>query len=85
MLNWYSHTQKIFIRIYDYFFSFFLFFLLFFLCLFAISRAAPKAYGGSQARGRIRAVVAILHQSHSNAGSEPHLQPTEQLMATPDP
>ena len=25
-----------------------------------------------------------LHHSHSNAGSEPHLQPTRQLMAMPD-
>ena len=57
----------------------------FFFCLFAFSRAAPTAYGGSQARGPIRAVAAGLHQSHSNAGSESHLQPTPQLMATPDP
>ena len=53
--------------------------------LFAISRAAPEAYGGSQAKGRIRAVAAGPHQSHSNMGSEPCLQPTPQLMATPDP
>ena len=43
------------------------------------------AYGGSQARGRIGAVAASLRQSHSNAESEPHLQPTPQLTATPDP
>ena len=53
-------------------------------CLFAISWAAPMAYGGSQARGRIGAVAAGLHQSHSNMGSEPYLRPTPQLMATPD-
>ena len=41
--------------------------------------------GGSQARGLIRAVAAGLHQSHSNVGSEPHLQPAPQFMATPDP
>ena len=41
--------------------------LYFFFCLFAISWAAPAAYGGSQARGRIGA-VASLHHSHSNAG-----------------
>ena len=29
--------------------------------------------------------AASLHHSHSNAGSEPHLQPTPQLMAVPDP
>ena len=32
--------------------------------------------GGNQNEGR---------QSHSNAGSEPRLQPTPQLTATPDP
>ena len=57
----------------------------FFFCLFAVSRAAPTAYAGSQARGRIGAVAAGLHQSHSNAGFEPRLQPTPQLMATLDP
>ena len=50
----------------------------------AISWAAPAAYGGSQARGRIGAVATGLRQSHSNAGSEPRLQPTPQLTATPD-
>ena len=48
-------------------------------------RAAPAAYGGFQARGQIGAPAAGLHHSHSNAGSEPHLQPTSQLMAPPDP
>ena len=33
-------------------------------------RAAPKAYGSSQARGRIGAIAACLRHSHSNAGSE---------------
>ena len=42
------------------------------------------AYGGSQARGRIGAVATGLRQSHSNVGSEPRLQPTPQLTATPD-
>ena len=45
--------------------------------------AAPAAYGGSQARGPIGAAAASPH--HSNAGSEPHLRPTPQLMAMPDP
>ena len=54
----------------------------FFFCLF---KAAPVAYGGSQARGRIRDAAASLQHSHSNVGSEPHLPPTPQLMATPDP
>ena len=48
-------------------------------------RAAPTAYGSSQARSRIRPAAASLHHSHSNAGSEPHLQPTSQFMATLDP
>jgi len=56
-----------------------------FIGLFAISWATPVAYGDFQARGRIRAVAAGLHQSHSNAGSEPRLQPTPQLTAMPDP
>ena len=43
------------------------------------------AYGGSQARGRIGAVAAGLHHSHSNARSGPRLRPTPQLTATPDP
>ena len=51
---------------------------------FFFFRAAPAAYGASQTRGQIGAVVDGLHQSHSNAKSEPHLQPT-QLTATPDP
>ena len=54
-------------------------------CLFAISWAAPMAYGGSQARGRIGAIAASLRQSHSNVGSEPCLRPTPQLTATLDP
>ena len=57
----------------------------YFVWLFGFSGAAPSAYGGSQARGRIRDVATGLRQSHSNAGSEPHLQPTPQLKATPDP
>jgi len=64
-----------------------LFIYLFIFCLFvvvAISWAAPVACGGSQARGRIRAVATGLRQSHSDAGSELRLQPTPQLMAKPD-
>ena len=56
-----------------------------FFCLFAFSRAAPTAHGGSQARDPIRAVASGLYQSHSNARSEPCLQPTPQLTAMPDP
>ena len=39
------------------------------------------AYGGSQARGPIRAYAT----AHSDMGSKPRLQPTPQLTATPDP
>ena len=59
--------------------------IFFFFGLFAFSRAAPAAYGGSQARGRMRAVATGLCHSHSNAGSEARLQCTPQLTATPDP
>ena len=41
--------------------------------------------GDSQARGLIGAVATGLRHSHNNEGSEPHLQPTPQLTATPDP
>ena len=48
-------------------------------------RTAPMAFGISQARGQIGATAASLNHSHSNMGSEPHLQPTPQLMARPGP
>ena len=64
----------------DFLLSFF-----FFWGLFVFSRATPPAYGGSQARGPIRAVVTGLRQSHSIGGSELRLQPTPQLMAMPNP
>ena len=63
--------------------SFILFYVLF--IYFLLFRAAPVAYGGSQARGPIGAVATGLHHSHSNVGSEPRLRPTPQLTATPDP
>ena len=43
------------------------------------------AYGISQARDQIGAVAPSLYHSHSNVGSELHLQRTPLLMATPDP
>ena len=55
------------------------------LFIYLLFRAALAAYGGSQARGQIRAIAAGLHHSHSNAGSEPRLRPAPQLTATPDP
>ena len=51
------------------------------MCVF---RAAPKAYGISQARGRIGAAAAGLHHSHSSSGSELGLRPTPQLTEMPD-
>ena len=53
-----------------------------FILLFSVASAA---YGSSQARGQIGTTAAGLHHSHSNVGSEPHLRPTLQLTATPDP
>ena len=50
---------------------FFFFFLLF--------KSVPVAHGSSQARGWIRAAAAGPYHSHSNVGSEPHLQPTPPL------
>ena len=52
-----------------------------------VFRATGAAYGSSQsqARGQIRAIAAGLRNNHRNVGSEPHLQPTPQLMAAPDP
>ena len=56
-------------------------FLIFiFICLCG---ATPMAYGSSQARSWIGAVAA--GHSHGNAGSEPGLRTTPQLMATLDP
>jgi len=43
-----------------------LFSLFFFFLSFVLFRATPVAYGGSQARGLIRAVAAGLHKRHSN-------------------
>ena len=57
----------------DFFFFFFFFW------------AAPTAYGGCPDKGWISAVAASIHHSHSNTGSEPHLQSTPQLTAMPDP
>ena len=56
----------------------------FFVC-FLLFRAEPEAYESSQARGRIGTTAASLHRSHSNTGSEPHLRPAPQPMATLDP
>ena len=54
------------------------------LLLFLLFKAAPMAYGGSQARGPIGATAASLHHSQSNSRSEPRLHPVPQLMAMLD-
>ena len=72
-----GHSHQCEVMPHDSFFFFFVFLLFLW--------AAPAAYGGSQARGRIGAVATGLCHSHSNMGSEPHLQPTPQLTATLDP
>ena len=51
--------------------------------LFFFFSATPMTFGGSQARGPIRATAAGLRHSHIR--SKPSLQPTPQLTATPDP
>ena len=51
---------------------------------FFLFRAALAVYGGFQASGQIGATAVGLHHSHSNARSEPHLQPTPQIIAMPD-
>ena len=55
-----------------------------FLFLFLLFRAAPTAYGNSQARGQIATAPGLCH-SYSNVGSELRFQPMAQLMATLDP
>ena len=55
-----------------------------FCFVFFFSRVTPVPHGGSQAREVIRAVAAGLRQSHSNARSKTHLQPTPQLTAMLD-
>ena len=61
------------------------FYFIYLFCLFVLFKAASAAYGGSQAKGRMGAAAAGLHQSHSNTGSEPYLRPTPQLMAMLNP
>ena len=60
----------------------FIYLFLFYFYLFSLFRATPMAFGGSQARGLIRAVAAGLGDSRSNTKPEPRLQPTPQLTAT---
>ena len=59
------------------------FFLFVCFCFFLFG-ALPEAYESFQARSQIRAAAVGPRHSHSNAASEPHLQPTPQLMAMLD-
>ena len=58
---------------YLWFFCLFVCFVLFCFVFFLLFRAAPVAYGRSQARGRIRSTAAGLHHNHSNTGPKPPL------------
>ena len=48
-------------------------------------RAAPVAYGSSEARGPVGATAVGLSHNQSNSGSKQHLQPTPQLKVTLHP
>ena len=60
-----------------------IFIYLFVFCLFF--RAAPAAYGDSQARGLIRAVATAYARATATPESEPCLRPPPQLPAMLDP
>ena len=59
-----SVILKLFLILFIYLFIYLL------IYLFSLFRAAPGAYGSSQARDRIRAIAACLHHSNSNVGSK---------------
>ena len=70
--------------------SFFLLLLLlffFFFFFWSFVFLGPHSWHNvcSQARGRVGATAVRLPHSHRNTRSKPRLQPTPQLMATPDP
>ena len=73
----YPEENRVLSRRAEMIFPYFFFFLIF--------RAAPTAYGCSQARRLIRSVATSLCHSHSNKGSKPHLWPIPQLTAMLDP
>ena len=53
-------------------------------CLFVFVGPHPRQMEVPRLRGPVGAVADGLHHGHSSAGSELHLRPTPQLMATPD-
>ena len=64
-----KHAMEILLK-FEYLWSVVL--LLIFLIYFYFFRAPPSACGSSQTRGRIGAIAAGLHHSHSNSGSLTH-------------
>ena len=52
---------------------------------FVFFRAAPWHMEVPRLGVKSELLATSLRHSHSHAGSEPHLQPTPQLMTTPDP
>ena len=60
-------------------------FVCLFVCVFFLFVFRAAAYGGSQARDQMGATAAGLRHNHSSTESKPHLQPTLQVTATPDP
>ena len=51
---------------------------------FFLFRATPVAYGSYKARDQTGTAAVGIHHNHSNAGSELHLKPTPQVVATLD-
>ena len=56
-----------------------------FVCFFCLFRAAPLAFGSSQARGRIGAVAAGQCHIHSHTRSEPCLWPNTTIHGNAGP
>jgi len=82
--QWFGGSREIFHASHCCFILFLKIICLFIYLFFGLFRVVPTAYGGSQARGWIRALAAGLCHSH-NAGPERRLWPTPQLKAMPDP
>ena len=70
-----TSTPHVFFLLFFSFFFSFLFIFYLFIYLFLLFRAAPVAYGSSQARARIGAIVASLRHGRCNEGSKLCLQP----------
>ena len=49
-----------------------------------VFRATPTSYGGSEAKGQIGLVAAILCHHHNTTRSKLHLRATPQITATTD-